>query len=320
MTRLILLLALLIGCAAPEPAEIPPHPAAGDAGAGALSWLPRSASSSASSAFWEHWGDGQAEMAGYRSTVMRYGEPREAETVLIFVTEPVNRRTWIKDDDAGGSDRVNVLKLNTSIQFLTGVYPYAIMSSVFSPVDDWGGERFTPGKIVFSGQEWCGIYTHLLWPGAGRFTSTRLSYFASEGEATEVIDAPAPLLYEDALPIQLRELDGPFARGGNWEGHVVPSAIHQRFLHLPVRPVPARITRSDAGPVTRFVLAYEEGLRGRPFTRTFEIEKEMPRRLMAWSTSAGDHAELMHSTRMAYWELNGTADVERRRELGLGTD
>jgi hypothetical protein len=254
-------------------------------------------------------------MSNYRSTIVRYGEPRQAEMVLIYVTEPMNRRTWIKDDDATGSDRVNVLKLNTSIKFLTGVYPYSIMSSVFSPVDDWGEERFTPVKIIFSGQEWCGIYTHLLWPGEDRFTSTRLSYFASEGETTEVVEADESILYEDALPIQLRELDGPFARGENWEGRVVPSTMHQRFVLEPARPLPARITRSDDGAVTLFLLAYGEGL-----TRTFEIEKDEPHRLLGWYTSEGDSASLVQTIRMPYWELNKSGDEGRRRDLGLDVE
>ena len=302
MTRLLLLLTIFAGCTA---GNVPSHP-----NAGSLSWLPDSPEASASSAFWEHWGDGRAEMASYRTTIMRYGEPREAEMVLIYVTEPMNRKTWIKDDDA--EDRVNVLKLNTSIKFLTGVYPYSIMSSVFSPVDDWGRERFTPSKIVFSAQEWCGIYTHLIWPGEDGFTSMRLSYFASDGEGTELVAADDEVLYEDALPIQLRELDGAFAEGGNWEGQIVPSTMHQRFVHRPTQKLPARITRTDAGDVTRFELAYEGG-----FTRTFEIEKQPPRRLMGWYTSQGDSASLVQSTRMAYWQMNGSDDIGRRAELGL---
>ena len=121
---------------------------------------------SASSEFWDHWGDGQAEMSSYGATVQRYGEPREGELVLIYVTEPHDRRRWIKDDDAEAPNRVEVLKLNLSLKFLTGIYPYSVMTSVFSPVDDWGMERFQPAKIGQSFQEWCGHHLHQLWPGA----------------------------------------------------------------------------------------------------------------------------------------------------------
>jgi hypothetical protein len=72
--------------AAPEAARFPSFPAQPRAGA--------------SADFWARWSDGRAELSGYRATVNRYGELRPAELVLIYVTEPMNRRTWIKDDDA----------------------------------------------------------------------------------------------------------------------------------------------------------------------------------------------------------------------------
>src|SRR5262245_47933646 len=121
--------------------------------------LPRESKSSvASSAFWQRWGDGRAELSGYRVTTSRYGEPREGRVVLIYVTEPHDARTWVKDDhgDVPEADRVQVLKLNQMLTFRTGIYPYAVMTSVFSPVDGMFPERFEPVKITFAAQEWCG--------------------------------------------------------------------------------------------------------------------------------------------------------------------
>jgi len=185
----------------------------------------------ASSAFWEHWGDGRAELSSYRMRTVHYGEPREGELVLIYVTEPHDRRTWIKDDDASERHRVEVLKLNASQKFLTGIYPYSVMTSVFSPVADWGGARFRPTKITMSSQEWCGNYHQQVWPGRGEVRSLNLSYFAGEGEQISEKETPEGALYEDALLIQLRELDGPFAEGGDWEGWLVPSLWDQRRGH-----------------------------------------------------------------------------------------
>src|SRR5688500_6763269 len=76
--------------------------------------LPARPSACASRDFWAAWGDGRAELTGYAGRVSRYGELREAEVVLIYVTEPHDRRTWIKDDDVGRDHRVSVLKLNES--------------------------------------------------------------------------------------------------------------------------------------------------------------------------------------------------------------
>lgn len=287
----------------------------------------------ASSEFWDHWGDGRAELSGYRMTISRYGEPRHAELALIYVTEPHDRHSWIKDDDAEAPDRVEVLKLNQHVEFLTGIYPYSVMTSVFGPVDDWGGateERFQPVRIVHGVQEWCGAYSHRIWPGPESFRSLRLSYFAHEGERLREVEARRDrTLYEDALLVQLRELDGPFAQGGDWEGLLVPELWRLRSGHGGTEPVPARITRhdddsvtlsggapdpsADAAPIpaTRFEL--EAG----DYRRTFWVEAEAPRRVLAWETSLGDRAEILATERLAYWELNRPGDEEWREALGL---
>jgi hypothetical protein len=293
---------------------------------GAVAGLPEQPVASASSAFWEAWGDGRAELSSYRVTEPRYGENRTAELVLIYVTEPMHRQTWIKDDNAQGTDRVNVLKLNYSLKFLTGIYPYSVMGSVFAPVDDWGRARFSPVKLGLSVQEWCGMYTHLVWPGTDRFRETRLSYFADEGEQTGEVDLGGGALYEDALLIQLRELEGPFAGGGEWEGLVVPTMLSRRYVHTPLQPFRARITRStvtEAGqPLTRFDLTYEGNTdrSGTAYVRSFYVEQAAPRRIVRWTTTWGEEATLVQTERLPYWQLNGEGDERYRAPLGLDTD
>lgn len=315
-----LLLLALAGC---RSAGTPPPGDAAPAPPGTFAGLPEAPRATASSAFWDGWGDGRAELASYRATVQRYGAPRQAELVLIYVTEPHDRRTWIKDDAAAAPYRVPVLKLNTSLKFLTGIYPYSVMMSTFAPVDDWGGERFSPVKITLSVQEWCGMYTQHLWPGPEAAFSTRLSYFAEEGETSQRLDTGAGVLYEDALPIQLRELDGAFAGGGDWAGRLVPSLLAERFAHTPLEAVPARITRETAQegglPVTRFTLTLDLPGRDAPYTRTFVVEQGGARRLLGWTTSLGDAATLVHSERLPYWQLNGPDGVRYRAPFGLDT-
>lgn len=270
----------------------------------------------AGSDFWEHWGDGRAELSSYRIRTVRYGEPRDGELVLIYVTEPHDRRTWIKDDDATEPHRVEVLKLNASLKFMTGIYPYSVMTSVFSPVDDWGGARFRPVKISTSVQEWCGTTHQQLWPGPDGFRSLRLSYFAGEGERMDRAAVPDGTLYEDALLIQLRELDGPFAGGGDWEGRLVPSLWDVRRGHGRAEPVPATITREEPeeGTGTRFTVR-----RGDAEMR-IDVEGAYPHRILGWTTSAGDTVELVETRRLAYWRLNDAGGVRFRTELGLAPE
>lgn len=309
----LLVLAGLAGCARRPPSAMQP---ATDPPTARLPPWPARPRAAAGEAFTRAWSDGRAELSGYRARVSRYGELREAELVLIYVTEPMDRRTWIKDDDAPPDRRVGVMKLNASLKFLTGVYPYSVLTSVFAPVDRYRAEAFAPAKITLSAQEWCGHVFHGVWPGDDRATELLLSYFAQEGERRRDVAVPAGALYEDALLIQLRELDGPFAGGGDWRGWIVPSLWSIRRAHQPLAAVEATITRSrgarDGVAVHRFVLRYGE------VTRTLDVEAAGARRVLAWQGSDGEDVRLVRTARLPYWQLHGNGDEAQRALFGVG--
>jgi len=267
--------------------------------------------------FWKVWGDGKAELSGYAITTSRYGAPREGRVVLIYVTEPMDRRNWIKDDagDVPAQDRVNVLKLNVALKFQAGIYPYSVMTSVFAPVDTTAAERFTPTKITMSAQEWCGHVYEKILPSAEAFELEMRSYFHADGDRDATVKTPAGTLYEDALLLQLRELDGPFAGGKNWSGSIVASLWSQRKGHSALGPVAATIKRENATregtAVTRFTLAYGS------VVTSYDVEKASPRRVLAWKSTSGEEAKLLKTARLPYWQLNGPGDEKYLQQLGM---
>jgi len=66
----------------PTPTDIASHPASGIDS--------RLDTERASRDFWSRWGDGKAEISGYRIETNRYGEMREGTVALIYVTEPMD--------------------------------------------------------------------------------------------------------------------------------------------------------------------------------------------------------------------------------------
>jgi hypothetical protein len=270
-----------------------------------------------SRAFNSHWRDGKGELSGYEITTSRYGKLHRGRTVLIYVTEPVDTRVWIKAErgPVPPEHRAEVLKLNHVLKFSTGIYPYSVLTSVFSPLDGQGRERFAPGKISLSAQEWCGHFFQQIHPKGDRYHSQMHSYFGGEGDAGETVTTAEGTLYEDALWIQLRELDGQFNGGKDWSGQLVPSLWSRRKAHVKLRPVPATITRSratlDGTPVTRFVVK-RSGL-----TRTFDVEQAYPHRILAWNASDGEKARLLKTTRLAYWKLHNPGDESFLEQLGF---
>jgi hypothetical protein len=281
----------------------------------AFSPLPLRPRAGASEVFWQQWGDQRAEIASYRGVAERYGELRPATWVVVTVVEPHDRRTWIKQDHADEAQRVYVLKSLQHLRFQTGTYPYSVATIAICPLEAWLPHRFAPTKISATVQEWCGHVYHGIWPGEGQLLSHLVSYFESEGQGSERIIVDSAALYEDALPLMLRELDGPFNEGRPWEGALVPSLWSTRKRHVPLRAERARIERHaeqrEGVAVVRFVVSSANA------TRTFIIEAAGERRLLALQLQDGTQLELQGSARLAYWQHHAESDALLLRELGV---
>ncbi|MCC5936928.1 MAG: hypothetical protein JJU34_06580 [Lunatimonas sp.] len=61
-----------------------------------------------------YWFQGTSEISSFDLLPYRYGEPREGEVVLVFVTEVLSQKNQVKLDhpESAGRDAVKVLTLN----------------------------------------------------------------------------------------------------------------------------------------------------------------------------------------------------------------
>ena len=282
-------------------------------------------SAEVSNAFWSHWGDGRAELNGYRLQQPRYGSARAGTAVLIYVTEDFSDSLRVKAD-AGKhppSDVYPVLKLNAVRDFQTGIYDYNVMTSVFA--------RVAPGwplaKVSFSSQEWCGHVWQQLLPRGRDMEGLSHSYFDGEADGTQTLARPEGGVMEDALPILVRGWLGAYLRPG--ESRAVPflsSLLRSRLEHRALAWGRATISvAAEASSVTvpagRFeVRAWTVApSEGGPVS-TYLVEAAPPHRLVRWSTDAGEQGELLGSDRLAYWKLNGADGQMYLKNLGLRTE
>ncbi|MDO7173228.1 septum formation inhibitor Maf [Mariniflexile sp. AS56] len=173
--------------------------------------------------FKDYWYGGEAEISSYKLEQARYGEIREGHAVLIYVTEDFLADTQVKADKQNPNN-IPVLKLNSTKNFNTGVYPYSTMQSVFYPVSN----NQHALKVSSSIQEWCGhVYVQL--NNREPFEVTSHSYF--EGEADEAFSIKKSIL-ENELWAQLR-INPKSLPTGNLE--IIPSFENLRFSHIPLK-------------------------------------------------------------------------------------
>jgi len=272
--------------------------------------------------FWKHWGDGRAELSGYRLTQPRYGSARPGSSVLVFVTESFADGPRVKSDSPAGpgtADVYPVVKLNHIRDFQTGIYDYATMTSVFARV----ASGFPVRKISFSSREWCGHVYHQLLPAKGTVPGVFHSYFEGEADGRDDLPFPEGGVFEDALPILLRGLTGEYLKAGeSRKVAFLPSLFSSRMTHTRVAWGQATISRAAASagvkvPAGSFdAIVYSVAQDGGPAS-TWAIESAWPHRLLKRTGGHGEEAVLLRSTRQPYWKQNQAGEEKLLAELGL---
>ncbi len=278
------------------------------------------------STFWSQWGDGKAELAGYRTSFRRYGALREGTAVTVFVTEDFSNALRVKADPGQhpASDVFPVMKLNLVQDFQTGIYDYNLMTSVFVGLAPFAGlPAGFPAKVSFSSQEWCG-HTYQQWLfDPGQIRSTGHSYF--DGEA-------------DQIRSRVGRDDG-FAGDAQWHwarGFALPEVAAGQKVTVPYLP-PLQTERlehrevdwtvatlsQDAAPVTVTVPAgtFTTVVRRVQTTHgpdtVFYVEQAAPRRIIKWTQTDGAAGVLLGSKRLPYWELHDNGHERHLADIGL---
>lgn len=268
------------------------------------------------SAEWkQYWYDGKAELTSYTLKQSRYGEIHDGNVVNIFVTEDFSKVKQVKLDDPenAGSDRLPVLKLNQSFKFITGIYPYSLMLSAFSPVDI--NQYPHPVKITASSQEWCGTSFFQLNNRNKQYQVELRSYFEKENDQDLKLDQ---VMLEDEWWNIIRINPDHLPTG---EQMVLPGALYLRLSHKITKPVKAQLSRAPKDSTTIFTAVYPDLNR----TLSIHFENKFPHIILGWSDSfAGLDGKILTTTATRnkiimndYWRSHLNIDRKLRKELDL---
>lgn len=258
-----------------------------------------------SQSFKKHWFDGYAEISSYELTQSRYGEQRKGNAVLIFVTEDFLPKTQVKANQKSKST-IPVLKSNRTKNFLTGIYPYSIMSSSFSSLR----KNHPLVKTVASIQEWCGqSYLQL---NTEEKENKLISHSYFEGEADQRLALPKTIS-EDELWNLIRFDPNSLPVG---EFDLLPALEIIRLNHVEAQPVKATASLGD-GNYTLYIPSSQRSL-------TIWFDKNFPYTIEGWEEKyicKGDQytstAKRIHTERRQYWKENTTASEPFRAPFKL---
>tara|TARA_R110002074_G_scaffold5143_6_gene25310 strand:- start:33036 stop:33983 length:948 start_codon:yes stop_codon:yes gene_type:complete len=262
--------------------------------------------------FKDYWYNGTAEITSYSLEQARYGEIREGNAVMIFVTEPFLPGLQVKADTKDSSN-IPVLKLNATKNYITGIYPYSIMTSSFYPVYD----NQHALKVSFSSQEWCGhVYAQL--NNRNDFEIMSHSYFGSEADQDYHL-SKANLENEIWNKIRINPEDLPIG-----ELTMIPSLEFIRLSHQELKAYKAITNLTEADGLNTYEITYPD------LERNLKINfrSEFPYTIESWVDTYKDgfgekakalssKATIINRITTPYWQQNSNKDLSLRDSLGL---
>ena len=257
--------------------------------------------------FKTYWFDGNAEISSYILNQSRYGDIRKGSVVMIYVTEDFLPEKQVKANKKTKYTH-NILKLNRTKKFLTGIYPYSIMTSVFSHL----GQKMPLVKSSTSIQEWCG-QTYLQINRRRALEITGHSYF--EGEADEKFNLKNDLT-EEELWVWIRTQPKILPQG---EKELLPSLEYLRMNHKPIKFYQAKLELKHNDTLNTYSIFYPELKR----KLLIYFKPNPPYRILKWNeydlnkekTTAC--AILEKTIKLPYWKLNKIGDEHFRDSLNL---
>ncbi len=279
-----------------------------------LPFLATCQSTANNAAFEKYWYGGKAEISSYDLQQARYGEIRQGEAVLIFVTEDFSKSKQVKIDNPqkNPTDAVKILKLNLSKKFNTGLYEYSLMQSVFSPIDR-NRHEYT-FKVSASVQDWCGQVFSQINLQTYKYRFLQHSYFENEYDQEFILEKE---LLEDELLTLIRINPQLLPLGAI---NIIPNSLTARLRHTALGVEEAEATLNNKGDFSIYTVVYKNGQR----SVQIEFQTAFPHQIEAFGETYPENGEILTSTARRrktilsdYWNKNKNADAILRKELGL---
>ncbi len=284
----------------PSNGQLPPNEAIGKMKKIALPEVPKN-----------YWFQGKAEITRYKVEQERYGQMREAQQVMVFVTEDFSEKKQVKLDDptAAGTDRVPILKVNVVRRFVTGIYDYSLMLSVFTPFEQ--GKISHSLKTTTTIQDWCGHIFSQFNRTDGGFLVQNFSYFEKEGD--QKIELKTDFL-EDEIWTMLRLRPEIFSK---LKTSVVPATFYNRLRHKDLKAESANFSIKKDGKNSTLILKFENIER----QVSVNFETDFPHRILGWEETVdgklASRGTLENVSMQEYWKENSTEFENLRDTVGL---
>ena len=203
--------------------------------------------------------------------------------------------------------------MNLLKKFGTGIYPYSMMLSTFTPLEEPQGVI----KASASGQEWCGHIFSQMNKRKNHYDVVSYSYFEEEGD----IQFKLPTIFtEDEIWSRIRMNYNSLPQG---DFDIIPGLYYTRLEQLKHKAEKANANLKLGENESIYTLNYPQ--RERTLEITFNTN--FPHEIVKWEETYADKraptkrltttAVLDQSKNIDYWNYNAEKYKSIRMELGV---
>jgi hypothetical protein len=247
------------------------------------------------------WGDGKAEFDFYDAQIMREGQPRSCEALMIFVHEPISARTFARVDDQGTPDALATIRMN---QIMT--VPRGLFVEQQSLTAHWRLD--TPSLIHLSlvGTDGVGNFSKRVeerrQANLGAWSYFYDTYRDGAGFDITVPPAGGNAIFYEELPLRVRTID--FSKAAGEFGIQLASSMNSTARDAIVfKPAKIRFKLGER--------AIEVDVQHAGGKDHFVLDHEFPFLLREWTAADGSRLKMKNSLKVDYEKYSKPGDRER---------
>jgi hypothetical protein len=246
-----------------------------------------------------YWGGGKAEFDFYDAQIMRDGQPRQCEALMIFVREFVDPVTLRRIDQAQRMEAMPTIRMNQIFTVSRGMFV-----EQQSLTANWRLDGFSLAHLSSVGTDSTGNFSKRLEEKREANSASWFFIYDTyrDGGGFDRIVAPANGFFYDELPLRVRTIDFSKQKG-EFEIQLAPSVINSKKDTIVFKP--AKLSFNTSERKIDISIQHSAG------KDIFVLDGQFPFLLREWTATDGSHLKMKNSLKADYWNYNKPGDRER---------
>ena len=248
-----------------------------------------------------YWASGKAEFNIYDAQIVRDGQARPCEALIVFAREFIDAKTFARVDDPKTPDALSTIRMNQIFTVSRGLFV-----EQQSLIANWRLDLLSLAHLSVVGADTTGNLSMRVEEKREGSTANWLFIYDTHRDGAGVYRLVAPsdgiAIFYDELPLRVRTIDFSKATG-EFEIQLAPTVIKAKKESVTFKPAKVNFTTSER--------KIDISVRHAAGTDQFVLDGWFPFLLREWTTADGSRWKMKRSLKVDYWNYHKPGDRER---------